>query len=118
IDENCTFSTGSVCGDADRAHSGLALIGLLLSHTRIAKRLIRSSLPGMHQPTVTHPDVVYAYLGLLCQGKSDFDQIEPFRRVKLPFLQYYHVDGDIRFVIGQGQVTGVHYRGGDWATDQ
>lgn len=39
-------------------------------------------------------------------------------RVKLPFLQYYHVDGDIRFVIGQGQVTGVHYRGGDWATDQ
>ncbi|WP_374019742.1 hypothetical protein ABU162_08835 [Paenibacillus thiaminolyticus] len=33
----------------------------------------------MHQPTVTHPDVVYAYLGLLCQGKSDFDQIEPFR---------------------------------------
>lgn len=33
----------------------------------------------MHQPTVTHPDVVYSYLGLLCQGKSDFDQIEPFR---------------------------------------
>ncbi|WII38454.1 hypothetical protein [Paenibacillus thiaminolyticus] len=39
-------------------------------------------------------------------------------RVRLPFLQYYHVDGDIRFVIGQGQVTGVHYRGGVWATDQ
>lgn len=39
-------------------------------------------------------------------------------RVKLPFLQYYHVDGDSRFVIGQGQVTGVHYRGGDWATNQ
>ncbi|MBG9793665.1 hypothetical protein ABD76_27345, partial [Paenibacillus dendritiformis] len=54
------------------AHSGLALIGLLLSHTQIAKRLTRSSLPGVHQPTVTHPDVVYAYLGLLCQGKSDF----------------------------------------------
>ncbi|WP_273545630.1 hypothetical protein [Paenibacillus caui] len=28
------------------AHSGLALVGLLLSHTRIAKRLIRYSLPG------------------------------------------------------------------------
>ncbi|NKI23903.1 hypothetical protein HFN20_22195 [Paenibacillus dendritiformis] len=57
----------------------MALIGLLLSHTRIAKRLIRYSLPGAQHPTVTHPDVVLAYLGLLCQGKSDFDQIEPFR---------------------------------------
>lgn len=45
----------------------------------IAKRLIRYSLPGAQHPTVTHPDVVLAYLGLLCQGKSDFDQIEPFR---------------------------------------
>ncbi|WP_410513289.1 hypothetical protein PaeBR_02145 [Paenibacillus sp. BR2-3] len=62
------------------AHSGLALIGLLLSHTQIAKRLIRYSLPGVLQPGVTHPDVLYAYLGLLCQGKSDFDQIEPFRQ--------------------------------------
>ncbi|BFH66792.1 hypothetical protein J27TS7_39770 [Paenibacillus dendritiformis] len=39
-------------------------------------------------------------------------------RVKLPFLQYYHVDGDIRFVIGEGQITGVHYRRGGWSTDQ
>jgi hypothetical protein len=62
------------------AHSGLALIGQLLSHTQIAKRLIRHTLPGVHQPTVTHPDVMVAYLGLLCQGKSDFDQIEPFRQ--------------------------------------
>jgi hypothetical protein len=61
------------------AHSGLALIGLLLSHTRMAKRLMESSLPGVQQPGVTHRDVVYAYLGMLCQGKSDFDQIEPFR---------------------------------------
>jgi hypothetical protein len=38
------------------AHSGLALIGLLLSHTRIAKRLIANKLPGVHNPTVTHPD--------------------------------------------------------------
>ncbi|CAH8768832.1 hypothetical protein [Paenibacillus dendritiformis] len=52
------------------AHSGLALIGLLISHTRIAKRLIRSSLPGMHQPTVTHPDVVYAYLEATLPGEK------------------------------------------------
>lgn len=64
------------------AHSGLALIGLLLSHTRIAKRLIRYPLPGANSPSVTHPDVLYAYLGLLCQGKSDFGQIEPFREDK------------------------------------
>lgn len=64
------------------AHSGLALIGLLLSHTRISKRLIKYKLPAVHNPTVSHPDVLYAYLGLLCQGKSDFDHIEPFREDK------------------------------------
>ncbi|WP_240422202.1 IS1380 family transposase, partial [Paenibacillus periandrae] len=61
------------------AHSGLALIGLLLSHTQMAKRLVRCSLPGAMQPNVSHSDVMVAYLGLLCQGKSDFDQIESFR---------------------------------------
>jgi hypothetical protein len=64
------------------AHPGLALIDLLLSHTHIAKRLIRYTLPGTSSPSVTHPDVLYAYLGLLCQGKSDFDQIKPFREDK------------------------------------
>ena len=62
------------------AHSGLALVGLLLSHTQLAKRLIRYPLAGVANPNVSHPDVLFAYLGLLCQGKSDFDHIEPFRQ--------------------------------------
>jgi len=30
-------------------------------------------------PHIPNGDVVSAYIGLLCQSKSDFDQIEPFR---------------------------------------
>jgi hypothetical protein len=61
------------------AHSGLALVGLLLSHTQMENRLTACMLPGAVRPIVSHADVLIAYLGLLCQGKSDFDHIEPFR---------------------------------------
>jgi hypothetical protein len=33
----------------------------------------------MGTPDISNRDVAYSYLGLLCQGKSDFDHIEPFR---------------------------------------
>lgn len=62
------------------AHSGLDLSGVRPSHTQIAKCLIRYLLPVALHPTVTHTDVLLAYLGLLCQRKSDFDPIEPFRK--------------------------------------
>lgn len=29
---------------------------------------------------ISNGDVISTYLGLLCQGKSDFDAIEPFRQ--------------------------------------
>jgi hypothetical protein len=34
----------------------------------------------METPIHSHADVMKSYLGLLCQGKSDFDHIEPFRK--------------------------------------
>lgn len=61
-------------------HSGLGLIGLLLSKTRIKQRFNEIVLPKIKSvPDITHGDVVISYLGLLCQGKNDYDHIEPFR---------------------------------------
>lgn len=61
------------------AHSGLALIDLLLAKTRLGERLNRTAVPGRPNPSVSNRDTVWSYLGLLAQGKSDFDHIEPFR---------------------------------------
>lgn len=60
-------------------HSGLSLVGLLVSKTSLKERLNQTRLPGVSAPEIPHGDVAVAYLGLLCQGKSDFDCIEPFR---------------------------------------
>ncbi|MCL6444974.1 MAG: IS1380 family transposase [Alicyclobacillus sp.] len=60
-------------------HSGMTLVGLLLDKTRIGKRLNQTRLPGMGKPYISNRDVAYSYIGLLCQGKTDFDHIEAFR---------------------------------------
>ncbi len=59
-------------------HSGLSLIGLLLNRTHLGSRLNKATLPGIGTPDVSNRNVPYSYLGLLCQGKSEFDYIEPF----------------------------------------
>lgn len=64
-------------------HSGLSLVGLLVSKTSLKERLNQTRLPGVSAPEIPHGDVAVAYLGLLCQGKSDFDSIEPFREEPL-----------------------------------
>ena len=60
-------------------HSGLALVGLMLTRTGLKKRLNRLPLRDRTAPHISNFDVTASYLGLLCQGKSDFDHIEPFR---------------------------------------
>lgn len=67
-------------------HSGLAAVGLLISKTKLKERLNRSPLPKRLQPHIANGDVAAAYLGLLCQGKSDFDHIKAFRDD--PFFKY------------------------------
>jgi hypothetical protein len=62
------------------SRAGLILIGQLLNDTKLNKRLNFTTVGGTKVPLISHADNVRAYLGLLCQGKSDFDQIEPFRR--------------------------------------
>lgn len=60
-------------------HSGLALVGLLLSKTNLRKELNEIKLPDNPTPHISNADIVLSYIGLLCQGKSDFDHIEPLR---------------------------------------
>lgn len=37
-------------------------------------------------------------------------------RIMLPFMEYPHTDGNIRFVIGRGYITGARYTDGTWET--
>src|SRR5690625_281143 len=60
-------------------HEGLSSVGALVQHTQLNKRLNQTRFEGMKVPIHSHSDVMKSYIGLLCQGKSDFDQIEPFR---------------------------------------
>jgi len=61
------------------SHSGLALVGEILSSSKLRKRLDRVRLPDHPSPKISHGEVVTAMLGLMCLGKPDFDAIEPFR---------------------------------------
>ena len=59
--------------------AGLAGVGQLLALTKLKQRLNQTRVEENVHPAISHGDVVFAYLGLLCQGKSDFDQIEALR---------------------------------------
>ncbi|MCJ7843666.1 IS1380 family transposase [Lederbergia sp. NSJ-179] len=62
------------------AHTGLAVIGNLLYHTSLPERLNQAQ-PSKTQrnSNISNRDVALSYIGLLCQGKNDFDHIEAFR---------------------------------------
>ncbi|WP_142303576.1 hypothetical protein [Evansella halocellulosilytica] len=62
-------------------HSGLSLIGLLLSKTDLSTRLTSLNVPEIKSaPAIRNGDVITSYIGILCQSKNDFDHIEPFRK--------------------------------------
>lgn len=61
------------------SHSGLALVGALIAKTKLNQRLNQVLFPDNPAPLITNGDIAKAYIGLLCQGKNDFDHIEPFR---------------------------------------
>jgi hypothetical protein len=58
--------------DTLTSHSGLALVGRALAHTRLEEDL--GGLALRHG--IAHADCARSYVGLLCTGKSDFDAIE------------------------------------------
>jgi hypothetical protein len=59
--------------------AGLALVGALLQGTSLRRRVNTIHLEDCPQPEVKHAEVVTAGIGLLCLGKSDFNDIEAFR---------------------------------------
>jgi hypothetical protein len=61
------------------SQSGLSLVGELLSKTQLRQNMNNSHMKNISSPCIAHSDVAFAYLGLLCQGKNDFDHIEEYR---------------------------------------
>lgn len=62
-------------------HSGLGLVGLLYEKTDLAHKLNKTLIPGLNRtPMMSNDAIVRTYLGLLTQGKNDFDDVEPFRK--------------------------------------
>jgi hypothetical protein len=63
--------------DTVTSHSGLGLVGVCLNRHSDVDRALAEAIPLRHG--IAHGDIVKAYLGLLCLGKSDFEAIENFR---------------------------------------
>jgi len=58
---------------------GLGVVGMLFHSLPLGKQRNGSILPGAQEPEISHRDVVASYLGLLTQGKNDFDHVEALR---------------------------------------
>jgi len=66
--------------EALSSHSGLGLVGAALHRMQIHKQIDNVRLPGAKDdPIIPHSDVLKSYIGLLCQGKSQYEAIELFR---------------------------------------
>jgi len=55
--------------------TGLAIAGLLLDKTDFKKRADSIKLKDNANPHIKNSDILISYIGLLCQGKSNFDDI-------------------------------------------
>lgn len=61
-------------------HSGLALVGMALRPTQLNKKVNQFQLSAIAStPDISHSDVIRSYVGLLCQGKHEYEAIEDFR---------------------------------------
>jgi plasmid maintenance system antidote protein VapI len=58
---------------------GLALAGHLIKKINFVQKVNQVNLKEAHNPEIRNSDVLVSYIGLLCQGKNDFDHIEAFR---------------------------------------
>lgn len=59
--------------------SGLAMVGALLSRTELASRLNAVAIPESLDPNISNHENIFSYVGLLCQGKTAYEDIEAFR---------------------------------------
>ena len=57
--------------------SGLSLVGVLLGKSDFVKRCNRASVSAKRsQPQIKNGDILLTYIGLLCQGKTDFESVK------------------------------------------
>jgi len=65
--------------DAEKivSHAGLALIGQALNNHSGLRKAVDKNVPLRHG--ISHSDVLFSYMGLLCIGKNDCDAIENVR---------------------------------------
>ena len=61
------------------SQSGLALVGALLNHTHMKQSLDRLPSPKERGFTVKNSDIAVSIIGLLSQGKTDFEVMDRFR---------------------------------------
>jgi hypothetical protein len=61
------------------SHSGLALIGALIERARLREKLNQIQLMDCQNPKISHADMVFSMLGLVCLGKPYYDAVEHFR---------------------------------------
>lgn len=67
--------------------TGLAIAGLLLKKTDLRKQLNDVKLKDNANPIIKNGDVAQVYIGLLCQGKSDFEAVREMHEDK-KFYKY------------------------------
>lgn len=57
--------------------SGLSLVGMLLGKSDFVKRCNRAAVsPKRSQPQIKNGDILLTYIGLLCQGKTEFESVK------------------------------------------
>ncbi len=57
--------------------SGLSLVGTLLWKSKFVKQCNRASVsPKRSQPQIKNGDILLTYIGLLCQGKTEFEAVK------------------------------------------
>ena len=93
------------------AQAGLAIVGNLLNQTNLVSRLNAYKLPDISRyPACSNGDVAKSYIGLLCQGKSDYDNIETFRDDAFFCTGFGYPEGsfqpDSQATIGPGRLGG------------
>ena len=56
--------------------SGLSLVGSMLGKSDLVKRCNRMSITDKRsQPQIKNGDILLTYIGLLCQGKTEYDAV-------------------------------------------
>jgi hypothetical protein len=59
--------------------TGLSFAGAILDKVNFNKKIDMLKVPDNLNPAISHSSVLKSYIGLLCQGKNDYDHIEAYR---------------------------------------